>query len=252
MFTYISVLTHKAALWKFLAALSLSVLFHHSAFANIKNVQGGMLDFNVYPILGDVDNDSVATLNVAAKLNHGFSYFSLSNIYNQADSSALNDTVTFYSEQNIRWQIPNSAFDVTGQLNFRTGEDNDRHRLGVRLRINDSNWFKPTFDTLNLAWSVNLHLLQIDDTQANEWQMEHVFRLRVPKLSERLYLAGFIDHTFGEDLPSDYPGSPIVAEVQLGFRIIENLYAISEYRVNQYRRSDVNNYAFGLQYKMLW
>lgn len=82
--------------------------------------------------------------------------------------------------------------------------------------------------------------------------MEHVFRLTAPAISKRLYLAGFIDHTFGGDLPEKTPNNPAVGDVQLGYRVIERLYLVTEYRVNQYRRSDINNLAAGFEYKLLW
>jgi hypothetical protein len=53
-------------------------------------------------------------------------------------------------------------------------------------------------------------------------------------------------------LPSGMPKNPVVAEIQLGVLLVENLYFISEYRLNQYRRSDVNNLAIGLEYKKAW
>ncbi len=217
-----------------------------------KNVRGGMLDFNFYPYLSDVATDSVFTLNVAATLHSGFSYFSLTNFYNQSNDPELQETNTYYSEQNIRWRINKSAFDLTGQFNFRSGDSNDRHRLGIRWRLNDFQLFKPLFKNVNLAWSINFHLLQIDKTDANEWQMEHVFRLTFPEYNNRLYLAGFIDHTFSEDLAVNIPSNPIVGELQVGYRLLENLYFVAEYRVNQYRRSDVNNVGVGIEYKLLW
>ena len=232
--------------------LLVTLLISNTIQADSKNTTTGLLDFNVYPYLTDVDNDSVFTLNIAANLNNNFSYFSLTNFYGQNDSSALEDSTTFYTEQNIRWQVNKSAFDITSQFNFRSGEDNDRHRLGFRWRLNDSAWLTPILKSINLTWSINFHLLQFDHSDENEWQMEHAFRMSFPSLSERLYLAGFIDHTFKESLPDNYPSSPIVAEMQLGWRIVENLYAVTEYRVNQYRRSDVNNIAMGIEYKLLW
>ena len=86
----------------------------------------------------------------------------------------------------------------------------------------------------------------------NVWQLEHVFRLGMPYISDKLYIAGFIDHTFNQRLADNLPESPIVAEVQLGYRIYENLYLIAEYRINEYRRSDVNNLAVGIEYKLIW
>ena len=230
------------------------ILFSYSenSHSRVKNTNGGVLDFNLYPYLSDASNDSVFTVNAFVKLNKGWSYFSLTNVYNQAASSELEETASYYSEQNVRWKIKDSSFDATAQFNFRSGEDNDRYRFGIRWRLNDSAWLKPAFDALLLAWSINFHAVQIDHTDASEWQLEHAFRLTAPYISERLYLAGFIDHTFGEDLPENYPSAPIVSEIQLGFRIVENLHIITEYRINQYRREDINNVAVGLQYKMLW
>lgn len=218
-----------------------------------KNSDAGMIDFNVYPYLSDVDSDNTFTINLFAKLQHRFSYFSLTNFGNQSNRSELSDTNTYYTEQNIRWAISDDLpLDLTAQMNFRTGEDNDRHRLGVRWRLNNTAAIASFFDTINLKYSINWHAIQFDNRDEHVWQLEHVFKMTFPYLSERLYLAGFIDHTFNEKLPDDYPSNPIVGEAQLGYRIVENLFVVSEYRINQYRRSDVNNLAVGLEYMIKW
>lgn len=212
----------------------------------------GMLDFNAYPYLSDVDNDSVFTLNIASSLPGRFSYFSLLNLIDDADSG-LSDTVSYYTEQNIRWKIsPSSPFDLTLQMNFRTGTDNDRHRLGVRWRLNDTPVLNDWLKAINLTWAVNLHAIQFDQQPGRIFQLEHGFRMTFPYLTDRAYLAGFIDHTFNEELPESFPDNPIVSEVQFGYRVVENLFVVAEYRLNQYRRSDVNNLAVGLQYKLNW
>lgn len=218
-----------------------------------KNTTGGVIDINVYPYLSDVETDSVATINVAANLPNRFSYFSLTNFSNQENSSELQDTVGFYTEQNVRWQVADeSPLDLTLQLNFRSGVDNDRHRLGVRWRMNDTSALTEFFQTINLSWAVNFHLLQLDSEDAQVWQMEHSYRMTFPSLSKRLYLAGFIDHTFNQDLPAGHPQRPVVSETQLGYELMENFYAIAEYRINQYNRQDVNNVAVGLEYLIKW
>ncbi|MEX1669215.1 hypothetical protein AB4876_09855 [Zhongshania guokunii] len=221
--------------------------------AEMKNTSGGFLDFNFYPYLADVDSDNVFTLNIAASLPNRFSYFSLTNIGNQPGDSELSDTTTYYTEQNLRWRITDTApLDLTVQGNLRSGVDNDRLRFGVRWRLSDSIFLMPFFKAVHLSYSINLHALQIDDSEADVWQLEHAFSLKFPRLSERLYLAGFIDHTFNEDLPATIPSNPVVAEAQLGLRLFENFYAVAEYRLNEYRRSDVNNVAMGFEYKMKW
>ncbi|MFT5888901.1 MAG: hypothetical protein ACI9BO_001725 [Zhongshania sp.] len=218
-----------------------------------RNTQSGFLDFNIYPYLSDVNNDSVLTLNIAANLANRFSYFSLFNIGNQTADSELSDTTSYYTEQNLRWQITdNSPFDLTVQYNMRSGDDNDRLRFGGRWRLNDSPQLKSIFEQIHLRYALNLHLVQIDDGDSHVWQMEHSFNLKFPYLSDRLYLGGFIDHTFNEYLPANIPANPIVGEAQLGYRIVENLYAVAEYRINEYRRSDENNLALGVEYKMKW
>ncbi|MEE8059629.1 MAG: hypothetical protein V3T17_17635 [Pseudomonadales bacterium] len=238
---------------KFLLAFFVILGFNNISYGDIKNSRAGFLDFNVYPYMSDVDADNTININIAAKLPGRFSYFSLNNIGNVDGDSELEDTTTFYTEQNIRWQISdNSPFDLTLQMNFRTGENNDRHRLGARWRLNNSAVLKPIFAAMHLSYSINLHAIQFDKENGHVWQMEHVFKLLFPYLTDKIYLAGFIDHTFNQDLPSGFPSSPIVGEFQFGYRIIDNLYAISEYRVNEYRRSDVNNLAVGIEYKIMW
>ena len=212
----------------------------------------GMLDFNAYPYLSDVEGDSVFTLNIASTLPNRFSYFSLLNLINNQDN-ALSDTVAYYTEQNLRWKISDtSPLDLTLQLNFRSGDDNDRYRLGVRWRLSDTDSMQSLFRAINLTYAVNLHAIQFDQQDGRIFQLEHSFRMSFPYLTEKLYLAGFIDHTFNEKLPTSFPDNPIVSEVQLGYELAENFFAVAEYRINQYRRSDVNNLAVGLQYKVLW
>lgn len=229
-----------------------SLVLTQSVLAN-SETQHGFLDFNAYPYLSDVDNDSVFTLNIGADLGNRFSYFSLLNTYNQQNDNELGDTTTFYTEQNLRWKISaDSPLDLTFQSNLRSGENNDRHRLGFRWRLSDTEFFKDAFDAIHLTYAINFHLVQFDHDPNHVWQMEHSFFLRAPELSDRLYLAGFIDHTFNETLPENIPDNPVVMEAQLGYRLTGGLFAVAEWRLNQYRRTDVNNLAIGLQYKHTW
>jgi len=229
------------------------VFVPNTTLAQGKNSSGGFLDFNIYPHLTDVETDNIFTLNTLAKLPNRFSYFSLLNLSKQSDNSGLGDTVNYYTEQNLRWQISeNSPFDLTMQLNFRSGEDNDRYRFGMRWRLNNTSYFSSFFKSINTSYSINFHVIQFDHEDADVWQMEHVLMMKFPYISNRLYLAAFADHTFNQDLADGMPSSPIVAEAQLGYRVADNFFLIAEYRLNQYRRSDVNNLAIGLQYKMIW
>ncbi len=217
------------------------------------NSRGGMLSFNLYPYLSDVDSDSAVTLAAASSLASGFSYFGFVNFYNQEDANAATETTTFFTEQNLRWRPdPQTPWELTFQANMRSGEDNDRFRFGARLHLQQLPLLKSIFDTIHVKWAVNFHALQIDDDPAHAWQIEHSYSASFPYLSDRLYLAGFIDQGINETLPGNLPKRPIVSETQFGYRLIEQLYLVAEYRINQYRRNDVNNLAVGLEYKMLW
>lgn len=231
--------------------LLLSLL--HISDISAANRHTGFLDLNLYPYLADVKSDNTLTLNAGLLLGHRLSYFSLTNLRDQEGQRELYDFDTFYTEQNLRWQISeDSPLDLTLQLNFRSGVDNDRHRLGIRWRLQDTPGLQATFKALHLSYSINLHAIQFDHEDGRVWQIEHVYRLTLPQLNERIYLAGFADHTFNQDLPEGFPSNPLVAETQLGLRLLGNLHAIAEYRLNQYRRSDVNNLALGLQYILKW
>lgn len=225
-----------------------------SLMSNLAQAQTtGTLDFNVYPYLGDVETSSAFTLNVSINLSDRLSYFSLNNLSDQDGDGSFSDELGYFTEHNLRWKLaPDSPLDLTVQSNIRKGHDNNRHRLGVRWRLNDTAALKDFFARHNLSYFVNFHAVQFDHESARVWQMEHVFRLTLPQVSERLYIGGFLDHTFNEDLPSGYPSAPIVTEVQMGYRLFGDFYGVAEYRINEYRRSDVNNFTLGLEYIARW
>ena len=213
----------------------------------------GFIDANLYPYLVNTGSDNFLSVLVGLNFGGKLSYFSLTNFGNFKGNGGLPDRNTFYTEQNLRWRLSKtSPLDLTAQLNFRSGALNDRHRFGVRWRLSDTEGLKSFFKSLNLAYSINWHAAQIDHEDAYVWQLEHAFRFTFPSLTERLYLAGFADHTFNQNLPTNFPKSPIVGEVQAGYRLFDKMFAIAEYRVNQYRRGDVNNFALGVEYKVTW
>jgi hypothetical protein len=177
----------------------------------------------------------------------------LLNIGNQAGEDELNETNTYYTEQNLRWQVTDTApIDLTIQHNFRSGNDNDRLRFGFRWRLNNTSFLKPFFDAIHMAYSINFHVIQVDDDPEDAWQAEHVFMVKFPYISERLYLAGFVDHTFNSTVPVGVTANPIIGEAQLGFRLIENLYLVSEYRKNEFRLGSEDNLTAGIEYKIKW
>ncbi len=200
----------------------------------------------------NVDSDSVFTLNAASKLPYGFSYASLLNLGNQAGKKPFQDTDSYYTEQNLRWSLPAKLpLDLTLQYNMRAGKDNDRLRFGFRVRFEAVPYIERVFKAINLSYSITFHLLQIDHEKGFVWQMEHIGRIDTPYLDRRLYVAGFADHTFNQGL-AGIPNNPLILEVQGGLRLIEEFYAIAEYRVNQYRVGHESNLGLGAEYVIKW
>jgi len=246
---------------RFVSKICISTLLLASLFVSASHVAkaadaskfSGFIDANLYPYLANTGSDNFLSVLTGVNFGGRLSYFSLTNFGNFKGGGITPDRNTFYTEQNLRWRLSQkSPLELTAQLNFRSGALNDRHRFGIRLRLNDTAGLKPFFQQLNLVYSINWHAAQIDHEDAYVWQLEHVFKFTFPSLSERLYLAGFADHTFNQNLPESFPKSPIVGELQVGYRLFDKMFAIAEYRVNQYRRGDVNNFALGVEYRVTW
>tara|TARA_R110000868_G_scaffold201909_5_gene449422 strand:- start:7134 stop:7961 length:828 start_codon:yes stop_codon:yes gene_type:complete len=238
--------------WCYIAC-SFWCLLGFSYNVNSQSLPSGFASINVYPYLSDVDNDSAVTLVAGTNLTPQFSYFGFVNIYEQGSDNAQDDRFTYFSEHNLRWR-PNteSPWELTAQANIRTGNNNNRYRLGARIHLQQLTLLNPFFAAIHLKWAINFHALQFDHDPAHAWQIEHSYSMSFPYLSERLYLSGFIDHAINETMPTDLPNNPVVWETQIGYRLVDKLYLVSEYRINQYRRSDVDNLAVGLEYKFSW
>lgn len=214
----------------------------------------GFLDFNLYPYLSDIDSDTSFSLNTAAKFDQRWSYYSVTDFSNGDQRKAIEEVSGYSTEQNLRYHLwGHSPFDATVQWAMHSGDRNDVWRFGVRWRLQDSNFWQSWFQRVQLSYTINAHILQLDHSEDSVWQLEHAFHWLPPgALGERIYLAGQIDHTFGETLPAHYPRHPIAAEIQLGYRFLRQFYFVYEYRLDQYRRADVNNSALGVEYKFLF
>lgn len=205
----------------------------------------GFLDFNTYY---DVEKYSVVTINAQAVLPNDLSYFSLTNYSNGFGAGDETEFDDFYTEQNLTWSP--AATGPVGwniQWNLRSGVNNDRLRLAPQWRLQDTPVIGPLLKQLRARYFINFHAVQWDDETHGDyvWQMEHVYRIDVlPELlDDRVYLAGFMDHTFGG------PGNPaVVTEHQLGVRIIDRWYAIAEFRRNEYRKGREDSLGLGAEY----
>ena len=233
------------AIKKQIAIIILGLLcsFNISAQDIEKHKTTGFLDFNGYY---DTREFSVITINILAKLPNRFQYFSLTNYQSASHSS---DLESFYSEHNLRWQIKKDCpLDLTYQFVMRQGTGNDDFRLGVRWRLSNTPKLAAVFKKLNMSYSINPMLIQFRVNTHTKYmtQTEHVYRIKLYK--DRVYLGGFADQNFV------YINNNIsfkwVTEHQLGIRIIDQLYAVAEYRINEFLTSEYTGLGYGIEYKV--
>lgn len=212
-----------------------------------KNVS---IDFNFYPYLSDLKNDTDVTISINAQLPGRFSYFSFNSFGDVISADSKNFR---FAEHSFRWQ-PSAELPLDFVTQFTTiaGNGNDRVQAGVRWRLHETGFLKSFFEKINVMHTITFYAKRWDESDDDIWQMEHLFIMRFPYISDRLYLLTWLDHTFDLDPRPGVPKNPIHTESQLGVRLIGNLYATAEYRINEFRRSDVNNLAIGFEIKTRW
>ena len=209
-----------------------------------------ILSFNFYPYLTDVKTDSEFTLNTFVPLPGRLSYFSFLNFGSVFSSGPVNFLIT---EQNLRWRISEEyPFELVVQDTIRYGADNDTVHLGVRWRLNDTEFLKSFLDAVHLNYSVHFFPIRFDQRDPGGWQMSHSYEVRFPYISDRLYFSGFLDHNIDEESQPGVRKSTIISESQLGFRLFRKVYAVAEFRRNEYRISAKNNIGIGIEIKSSW
>lgn len=208
------------------------------------------VDTSLYPYLDRVGNDTDLSIAINARLPARISYFSYINVRGAAASGSFKFS---RSEQNLRWALSETLpIDIGYQAVFVGSGDYDFSQLGLSWRVHDTPGIDDFLDRINLIYRVTVYLERFSSGNDSAWQMEHSFRMNFPGLSERLYLGGFVDHTFDHDLPDSFPGAPIVAEIQGGVRVWKDFYLVAEYRVNEFRQGNEHNLAAGIEYKYAW
>lgn len=222
------------------------------------NTFAGFIDINVYPWLAHKDTgDSVFTINLLAILPHGFSYFGFINFNNDPNRNPFMDTNGYYSEHTLNYTFWDKfPVDALIQYNARSGDANDRFRVGARLRLNQVPLLGPVLDMLHISYGINFHFCQLDhQTDRYITQIEQFGRMDFPWLDNRLYFSAFGDRTFNEGLQKPLGlrrKSPLVAEIQGGLRLYDQLYFIYEFRILEYRANQVLNHAIGGEYVAKW
>ena len=204
----------------------------------------------MYPYLDRVENDTDLTMTINwRRLPGRFSYFSFMNF-----TGALSgDDLRFSrSEQNLRWSISDKLpIDLNLQAILVDGSGNDLTQLGVGWRVHHTPGISDLFRRMGLTYRMTWQFKRFTSGDDSAWQLEHFFKWRIPGTDRRLYISGFVDQTFDLNLPDVFPGTPIVAEVQGGFRLFGEFYVVAEYRVNEFRLGDEHNIAAGFEYKLL-
>ncbi len=206
----------------------------------IPSAPHGFIDLNGYY---DSRKSSDFTTNLLVLLNPRTSYFTFTNF-----SSAPNhtDQLGYYSEHHLYRSIASkSAFDFSAQWMTLSGDKNDAFRLGLRWRVGNTNRLKDFFARHNFSYNIAFHLLQADGNKNKSpffSQVEHFYRKSW--LNNRVYLTGFADMDVNHD---GKPLLTVVTEHQLGVRIAKGIYAVAEYRYNQYV-SKKQGFGFGLEY----
>jgi len=204
----------------------------------------GFVDLNYY---WDTREFNVMTINAGAKLPHDFEYFQFLNLYGDMGApSARENWTDFYTEINLRRPVSKTQpllkpFDVTLQFTDGSGPP-QVGRLGVRWRMHDTPGAFGDFlqDVLKLRYSINFHVLESDGTG---WQIEHVYRRAF--FDNRMYVSGFCDHNINDGAGN----STWVTEHQIGFRLINHLYVVGEYRYSSFAPPGLQSgWGFGLEY----
>lgn len=208
------------------------------------------IDTSLYPYLDPVKNDTDLTIVINARFPARISYFSYMNYRGLVSDG---DFSFSRSEQNLRWALSDKLpLDLNLQAIIVDGSGNDVTQLGIGWRVHHTAGLREFMSRINMIYRITFQLKRFSSGDDNGWQMEHFFKLRFPGVSDRLYLSGFVDQTFDLDLPDAFPDVIVVTEVQGGVRVWKDLYAVVEYRHNDFRLGNESNLAAGIEYKLAW
>ena len=210
----------------------------------------GFLDFNAYY---DTREYSVFTLNILANISNRLQFFSMTNYQSAKYSFDLEST---YSEHNLRWSLgKNLPLDLTTQYALRDGPNNDDLRFGLRWKVSKTAKLASFFKKLNMNYALNTMIVQFRRKENTKFmtQLEHAYRIGIAPtfFHNRLYLGGFADQNI-EYLEGGGIAFDWVSEHQLGFRLVDQLYAVLEYRINDYLSNDNYGLGYGLEYKVIF
>ncbi|MDA9857808.1 hypothetical protein N9D23_06785, partial [Rubripirellula sp.] len=229
----------------------IAALFPKSPMATWKKAHhwhqnSGFIDFNSY---WDTREMAVTTVNLLANLPGGFQYYQFMN-YESSPGRGSHDWTGFYSEVNLWHSIWRSnrllaPFDWALQYADGTGpEDLPRGVLrgGIRWRLDETPGRLGSW--LSQHWKIRYALTFFCiETNGTGWQIEHMYRRDF--FGDLIYISGFCDQNIG-DLSGH---STWMHEHQLGIRLVPSLYAVAEYRYNDfYPEGQRSGMGVGLEY----
>jgi len=212
----------------------------------------GFIDANGYY---DTRDWSTFTLNYLAILNKRLVYFAFIN-YQQGslDPTKIDDFDSYYSEHNLTYtpfmKIP---IDINVQFVSIAGAGNDKIRFAPSWRVHNTPILDKLCKAVNLTYGINFHVIQLGyDPPLDDftWQMEHFYKFNIlPTLTHnRLYLSGFADHTMGGPIAKG-----LVMEHQVGVRLVDQFYAVCEYRHFSYFPDKYKDgFGLGVEYLILF
>ena len=216
---------------------------HAQSNENLK--RSGFIDFNGYY---DTRNYSEVTINILNNFPVSrLHYFSFVNFTGQEENTDLS---TYFSEQNLRWRISTtSPIYLHAQLVVRNGQNNDAIRFGVRWAADQQSFLKDFMKKIHFQYALALFAIEYGYSNSDHWftQLEHAYRISI--LNSKLYISGFADQNFRVENNTKYVDW--VTEHQIGIKIIDQFYIVSEYRINDYLLKS-EGWGFGLEYKMVF
>jgi hypothetical protein len=201
----------------------------------------GVLDFNYYR---DSREFNVFTTNIFATVEGGFQYFSLTNLESEVEASDKTDSTLYYTEQNLRWQLSQDGlFMLSTQAALQGGEKNDIARAGVLINFSKHSSLVEFAKEHNFSFGINVFPIQLDELKGYNWQIEYIYKFQIARklFRDRLYITGFADQNIGPD------ETTWVTEHQLGLRVYDNLFLVTEYRINEFLNKSTG-WATGLEY----
>ena len=230
---------------KYLGAVLLLISLAESVMAQSGDSTSGTSPHGYIDVNGYFDsrNSSDFTADLLSRINNRTSYFTFTNFFSGTPTLEQN---RYYSEHHFyRSMTESSPFDWSAQWMTISGNSNDAFRLGMRWRLANTNGLAEFCKQHNLIYTIAFHLFQADANKSRTPflnQVEHFYR--IGWLNNRLYLSGFADMDMYYKSGVQFS---VVTEHQLGIKMFSGLYAVIEYRYNDYAVSK-NGVGMGLQY----